>query len=90
MTFMFDDAYEFDQSVDSFDTQLVTSILGMFRDARTFDQPLDKFDTSNVDTMAFMFYGASKYNQHLGKFDNRAVGGDVLQSLPIRPVTQKL
>ena len=58
MTYMFADIYSMESlDLSDFNTQNVTSMIGMFRQNNMQSVDITSFDTSNVTNMAGMFYG---------------------------------
>lgn len=48
---MFYKAKAFDQSLNSWDTELVTKMASMFAEAETFNGDISAWETDNVETM---------------------------------------
>jgi prepilin-type N-terminal cleavage/methylation domain-containing protein len=73
MSYMFFEAYAFNQPVSSFDTSKVTNMGSMFFDADAFNQPVSNFDTRNVTNMSNMFNEAWVFNQPVSSFNTSKV-----------------
>jgi len=59
---MFYGAKAFNQKIGSWDTNNVTSIIGMFFNASTFNQYIGNWQTGKVTSMTYMFSGAVAFN----------------------------
>ena len=73
MSNMFEGASSFNQSVNDWDTGLVTNMRYMFYEASSFNGDVSGWDTGLVTYMSNMFEGASSFNQSLGAWDISAV-----------------
>ena len=63
---MFKGALTFNQHLNDWSVNSVTTMEGMFQDASAFDQPLYKWDVSTtLQDASGMFYGASSFNQDI-------------------------
>ena len=82
MSFMFFNAYAFNQPIGSWNVGKVTNMESMFgldwnyiyvgnigNNASTFNQPIDSWDVSKVTNMSNMFKGADSFNQPIGAWD---------------------
>ncbi len=63
----------FNQSLDNWNTSLVTNMNGMFLGNNNFNQPLEAWDTSNVTDMGLMFSHAKAFNQPLNQWNTAKV-----------------
>ena len=73
MSYMFRDAYFFNQDISSWDVSSVTTMSHMFSNAYSFNQDLSSWDVSSVTDMRQMFYGATSFNQAIGGWDVSSV-----------------
>jgi surface protein len=55
MNNMFEDASEFNQNINNWNTSKVTNMGGIFRQAIDFNQPLNNWNTSNVTNICAIF-----------------------------------
>lgn len=69
MSFLFNEAQEFDEDIGDWDVSHVTTMMGMFSGAESFNQPIGNWDVSNVTTMSNMFSGAKSFNQPIDQWD---------------------
>ena len=69
MSYMFKDAYEFNNHLGSWNVSSVISMSHMFDDANRFNQNLETWDVSNVMDMSWMFFEADAFNQPLAAWD---------------------
>ena len=63
----------FNQPVENWNTQNVTSMNLMFSMATSFNQPIGGWNTENVKDMGYMFYGLPLFNQPLENLNTAAV-----------------
>jgi uncharacterized repeat protein (TIGR01451 family) len=75
MSYMFVDAWNFNQSINHWDVSNAEDMAFLFSGATAFNQPLDNWDVSNVTEMAYMFYGALVFNQPINSWDVSSVTG---------------
>jgi len=73
MSYMFEEATTFNQTMNSWNTASVTNMSYMFHNAENFDSPVGNWDVSNVKDMSSMFRGASFFNQNIASWDVSAV-----------------
>lgn len=73
MSFMFQGASSFNQSLSKWNVSNVTDMTYMFEAASSFNQSLLKWNVSNVTYMTYMFEGASQFNQSLAGWNVRNV-----------------
>ena len=66
---MFENAVNFNKSVNSLDVSKVTNMSNMFNGATSFNQPLNKWDVSKVTNMSGMFQGVTSFNQYISTWD---------------------
>jgi surface protein len=69
MSFIFSDATDFNQPIDSWDTSNVTRMDNMFDYATSFNQPIGSWNTINVTNMSDMFSSANSFNQPIGSWN---------------------
>ena len=62
LSYLFNGAALFNQSVSSWDTLRVTNMSSMFSGAALFNQSVSTWDTRNVTSMSYMFQDASVFN----------------------------
>jgi len=74
MSYMLEDAWNFNQPVNHWDVSKVTNMNGLFAGATRFNQPLDKWDVSNVKNFRDMFKFAKFFNQPLNSWNLNARG----------------
>ena len=65
---MFNEAYDFDQDISSWNTSNVTNMSGMFNNI-SFNQDINYWNTSNVTDMSKMFNSNLTFNQNIGSWD---------------------
>ena len=71
---IFNNAFVFNQPIESWDTSNVTTMSSMFNSATAFNQPISMWNTSNVTNhMSFMFSGATAFNQYIGNWNTQNV-----------------
>ena len=73
MTFMFSNATNFNQRIDSWDLTNVTVTAFMFNNASSFNQPIGNWNTSRVVNMTGMFLGATAFNQPINNWNTSLV-----------------
>jgi surface protein len=69
ISYMFYGCWNFNQSINSWDTKNITNMSGLFGYCRIFNQPLDSWDTRSVTYTKYMFYGCRKFNQPLNTWN---------------------
>ena len=70
----FKDAADFNSnSVTTWDTSNIITMIGVFQDADSFNQDIGGWDTSSVITMRNMFNGARVFNQDISSWDTSSV-----------------
>ncbi|CAM1354377.1 BspA family leucine-rich repeat surface protein [Tenacibaculum insulae] len=69
MSFMFDNVYALNTSLNNWDVSNVTNMAYLFAGATSFNQPLDQWDVSNVTNMSEMFLEARKFNQDISDWN---------------------
>jgi len=77
MNFAFADTTNFTghDSMNSWDTSNVTSMMYTFWNASQFNGAISNWDTSNVTSIAHMFRGTSKFNQPIGDWNTENIIG---------------
>ncbi|TAF73151.1 MAG: BspA family leucine-rich repeat surface protein [Bacteroidetes bacterium] len=73
MSNLFDNAWQFNQSIGGWNTSSVTDMGSMFLNAYAFNQPIDNWNTSNVISMTAMFSNATSFNQPIGNWNTSNV-----------------
>ena len=73
MSYMFNNATEFNQDIGGWDTEKVTTMVRMFLDAQVFNQDIGNWNTISVTTMAEMFRNAPVFNQDISSWDVSSV-----------------
>ena len=78
MSYMFENAVNFNQDIGGWVTSNVTDMRGMFYNAVDFDQDIGEWDTSKVTNMSWMFYYASSFDKNIsskgiGRWDTSKV-----------------
>ena len=66
---MFQNATNFNSSLNHWDTSNVEDMSSMFNTATSFNQDLNNWDTSNVENMAGMFSDAYSFNGNINSWD---------------------
>ena len=69
MSYMFEDAYSFNQDISTWNTSKVTNMSSMFKNAHTFNQDITGWDTTLVTDFSYMFKGAYDFNQNISFWD---------------------
>jgi surface protein len=69
MSFMFNQAYVFNQNINSWNVSNVTNMNGMFYEASTFNGSIISWDVSKVTNMVSMFWFATYFNQNIGSWN---------------------
>ena len=69
MTSMFENAYEFNGNISTWNVSSVTDMDGMFIDASSFNQDISSWDVSQVTDMTDMFIRASSFDQDISTWD---------------------
>ena len=73
---MFNSAYNFNQSLDSWGPYIgqsnLTQLKSVFLKTRKYNQPMDDWDVSNISDFTGMFSEARVFNQNLPSWDMRA------------------
>ena len=70
---IFNNAFVFNQPIESWDTSNVTTMSSMFNSATAFNQPISMWDTSKVLNMSSMFNSATAFNQFIGNWNTSSV-----------------
>ena len=73
MSYLFCNAYNFNQPLNSWNVSSVTNMSNMFCNAHKFNKPLDKWDVSSVTDMSDMFSDACDFDHPLDKWDVSSV-----------------
>ncbi|MFX0009623.1 MAG: BspA family leucine-rich repeat surface protein [Candidatus Hermodarchaeota archaeon] len=73
MSYMFFNAYSFNQSIESWDVSQVTDMSSMFREAHAFNQPIGNWSVSKVKKMDFLFTNAYLFNHSIEAWDVSSV-----------------
>jgi surface protein len=73
LSFMFNGATSFNESISHWDVSTINNMKGMFAEASSFNRPLDNWDTLNVTDMQAMFLAARSFNQAIGSWDTSKV-----------------
>lgn len=73
-SFLFNNQFDFNDDISSWDTSNVTNMNRMFstqfaRDSVVFNQDISKWDTSNVELMGGMFSAAESFNQDISNWN---------------------
>ena len=68
MSYMFSQAYDFNQFIGSWDLHAVTSIKAMFQSSK-FDQSVENWDVSSVTDMSSLFWQVNDFDQELLAWD---------------------
>ena len=68
MSYLFEDAYEFNGDISKWDVSNVTNMESMFQES-DFNGDISNWDVSNVTDMNGMFYIADKFNGDLSKWN---------------------
>ncbi|MEX0598383.1 MAG: BspA family leucine-rich repeat surface protein, partial [Candidatus Paceibacterota bacterium] len=69
MSYLFTNAYDFNQNLSNWNTSQVTNFSNMFVGAFKFNQDIGNWNTSNATNMSNMFVLANEFNQNLGSWD---------------------
>ena len=81
MSYMFEGATVFNQSIGHWDVSNVENMDSMFSYAKAFNQDLSGWDTSNVTYMLRMFLNASSFNQDISMWNiSKAQNGGITLS----------
>ncbi|AII16941.1 hypothetical protein JO84_gp072 [Aureococcus anophagefferens virus] len=81
MTFLFLDAYYFNEDISEWDVSKVTDMCGMFYHASCFNQDISGWDVSNVTNMKSMFEGDISFNQPIGKWGKKTGKVTTMESM---------
>ena len=73
MSGMFEEAINFNQSINHWDVSNVQNMSRLFKDAILFNQPLDKWKVDQVTDMTGTFWGASSFNQKISNWNVSSV-----------------
>jgi surface protein len=73
MSSIFQNANNFNQNINAWDTSTVTNMSRMFESAFAFNQSIASWNTSNVTNMSIMFGSARAFNQSIGSWDTSNV-----------------
>ncbi len=73
MSYLFTEAYSFNQPLDNWDVSSVTNMSDMFRWAFSFNQSIGNWNVSSVTDMGDMFKRAKSFNQSIGNWDVSSV-----------------
>jgi len=69
MSSAFENATNFNQSINHWDVSSIQDLSKAFKNARSFNQPLDQWNVSNVRNMSEMFALAYSFNQLIDQWD---------------------
>jgi len=69
MSYMFFNAYSFNQPIYSWNISQVTVMSSMFREVHAFNQPIGNWSVSKVKKMDFLFAGAHSFNHSIEAWD---------------------
>lgn len=69
LSYMFYCCYNFNQSLNRWNTSKITNMEGMFYWCLNFNKSLNNWDTSNVSNMSMMFYRCMCFRQSLRNWD---------------------
>jgi flagellin-like protein len=73
MSYIFMNAYIFNQDIGNWNTSKVTNMRHMFNHATNFNQDIGNWNTSKVTNMSYMFYHADSFNQDIGNWNTSSV-----------------
>ena len=90
MSFIFQNANNFNQNINAWDTSNVTNMSSMFNGARQFNQNIGSWNTSNVTNMSSMFHFVSVFNQPIGTWNTSNVTDMGLMFVAARAFNQPI
>jgi len=69
ISFLFEGAASFNQSIESWNTENINNMEGLFKDTVLFNQSLNEWNVSNVENMKGLFEGATSFNSKIDKWN---------------------
>jgi surface protein len=69
MSYMFYNAYNFNQDISAWDVSKVNNMEGMFGKTKNFNQNLNSWNVTNVNNMNWMFYNSEDFNGNISLWD---------------------